>query len=121
MKKYVLFYESADDVLAKAPLHFPAHRAHWDGFRSSGTLLLIGTFGDPREGAMAVFTSDAGGYTRSNPSFLNSGRKSTRAGSGAASCVCRFFSGSSPSAAADLHEKDAGASNIVTHVRHRML
>ncbi len=57
MKKYVLFYESAGDVLTKAPLHFAAHVARWQGFRDAGTLLMIGTFADPREGAMAIFTT----------------------------------------------------------------
>ena len=37
--KYVLFYESADDVLAKAPAHFPAHRERLGAFRERGTLL----------------------------------------------------------------------------------
>ena len=56
--KYVLFYESADDLAAKAPAHFPAHRAWWDGFRDAGTLLMIGPFGDPQaEGSMAVFAT----------------------------------------------------------------
>jgi uncharacterized protein YciI len=56
--KYVLFYESADDVGSRAAVHFPAHRAHWDAYREAGTLLMIGTFGDPQnEGSMAVFTT----------------------------------------------------------------
>jgi len=29
MARYVLFYESADDVASKAPAHFPAHLARW--------------------------------------------------------------------------------------------
>jgi uncharacterized protein YciI len=54
--KYVLFYESADDVRAKAPLHFPAHRARYEQFHARGDLLMLGTFADPqREGSMAVF------------------------------------------------------------------
>jgi uncharacterized protein YciI len=39
MPKYVLLYESADDVRSKAPLHFPAHVARWKEFRDQGTLL----------------------------------------------------------------------------------
>lgn len=73
MKKYVLFYDAADDVLAKAPLHFASHRAHWDAFRANGTLLLIGTFTNPQEGAMAVFTTReaAEEFASADPFVLN--------------------------------------------------
>lgn len=54
--KYVLFYESADDVATLAPLHFAAHRQRWIDFHSRGSLLLVGPFSDQR-GAMAVFTT----------------------------------------------------------------
>jgi uncharacterized protein len=56
--KYVLFYESADDVLARAPAHFEAHAARGQDFHERGLLLMYGPFGDPqREGSMAVFTT----------------------------------------------------------------
>lgn len=55
--KHVLFYESSPDVLAKAPLHAAAHREHWKAAAAAGTLLMIGPFADPREGAMGIFTS----------------------------------------------------------------
>jgi uncharacterized protein len=56
--KYVLRYESPDDLdLALVRAHFPAHRERWAGFRDDGTLLLIGPFADPRQGALAVFTT----------------------------------------------------------------
>ncbi|GII54734.1 hypothetical protein Pth03_31230 [Planotetraspora thailandica] len=56
--KYVMFYDSADDVTAKAPAHFAAHRARLDDFHARGALLMVGTFGDPQnEGSMAVFTT----------------------------------------------------------------
>ncbi len=56
--KAVVLYESADDVLARAPAHFPAHRARLDEFEAAGTLLLVGTFGDPQaQGSMAVFST----------------------------------------------------------------
>ena len=73
MKKYVLFYESAEDVLEKAPVHFPAHRAHWESFLADGTLLMIGPFADRREGAMSVFTSRevAEEFARGDPFVLN--------------------------------------------------
>jgi uncharacterized protein YciI len=52
--KHVLFYESAPDVAAKAPAHFPAHKARLDDFHARGTLLMVGTFGDPQaEGSMS--------------------------------------------------------------------
>ena len=54
--KYVLLYTSADDVLTTAPVHFPAHKRRLDEFHARGDLLLVGTFGDPRnQGSMAVF------------------------------------------------------------------
>jgi hypothetical protein len=56
--RYVLFYESADDVARKAPGYFPAHKARIDAFHRKGELLMIGTFGNPQaEGSMAIFTS----------------------------------------------------------------
>lgn len=55
--KYVVFYESADDVREKAPLHFAAHSARWNEFAAAGTLLMIGPFANPADGAMGVFTT----------------------------------------------------------------
>lgn len=56
--KYVLFYESADDVGSKAPSHFAAHRARADEFHTRGALLMVGPFADPqRDGSMAIFTT----------------------------------------------------------------
>jgi uncharacterized protein YciI len=56
--KYVLFYESADDVLAKAPAHFEAHSHRGHEFHERGSLLMYGPFGTPQEeGSMAVFSS----------------------------------------------------------------
>jgi hypothetical protein len=56
--KYVLIYESPEDFdFDRAQAHFPAHRALWDQFREQGTLLAIGPFADPRDGAMSVFTT----------------------------------------------------------------
>jgi uncharacterized protein YciI len=72
--KYVLFYESADDVLSKAPAHFAAHSARLDEFHARGTLLLVGTFGDPqREGSMSVFTTReaAQEFAEGDPFVLN--------------------------------------------------
>ena len=72
--KYVLLYESADDVLAKAPAHFPAHSARGQEFHERGSLIAYGPFGDPQqEGSMAVFTSReaAEEFARGDPFVLN--------------------------------------------------
>jgi uncharacterized protein YciI len=54
--KYVVLYESADDVAGRAPAHFPAHKARLDDFHGRGDLLMVGTFGDPQtQGSMAIF------------------------------------------------------------------
>ena len=56
-KKYVLFYESAEDPRSKAPAHFPGHLVRVQEFHGRGTLLMVGTFGNPQdEGAMSIFT-----------------------------------------------------------------
>jgi uncharacterized protein YciI len=58
--KAVLLYESADDILAKAPLHIDAHVARINEFRARGEILMVGTFGDPqKEGSMGVFPTRA--------------------------------------------------------------
>jgi uncharacterized protein YciI len=72
--KYVLFYESADDVATKAPPHFAAHSAHLADFHARGTLLMVGTFGDPQnEGSMAIFTTReaAEKFAAGDPFVLN--------------------------------------------------
>jgi uncharacterized protein YciI len=56
--KCVLLYTSADDVIAKARLHYAAHAAWAQEFHTAGTLLMIGTFADVQaDGAMGIFTS----------------------------------------------------------------
>jgi uncharacterized protein YciI len=72
--KYVLLYESADNVAARAPAHFPAHRAHYQEFHAQGTLLMVGTFGNPQEqGSMAIFATReaAEEFARTDPFVLN--------------------------------------------------
>jgi uncharacterized protein YciI len=72
--KYVLFYESADDVASKAPAHFPAHSARLDEFHARGDLLLVGTFADPqKDGSMSVWRSReaAEEFARQDPFVLN--------------------------------------------------
>jgi uncharacterized protein len=56
--KAVVLYESAENVMEKAPLHFAAHSARLDEYHRRGTLLMVGTFGDPQtQGSMAIFTT----------------------------------------------------------------
>jgi uncharacterized protein YciI len=72
--KYVLLYESADDVASKAPPHFPAHKARLDEFHARGDLLMVGTFGDPQsQGSMAIFRTreSAEEFVRDDPFLLN--------------------------------------------------
>jgi uncharacterized protein len=72
MPRYVLLYESAEDVREKAPLHFAAHRARWQEYLDQGTLLQIGTFSD-LEGSMAVFATReaAEEFAQTDPFVLN--------------------------------------------------
>jgi uncharacterized protein len=61
VNRYVLFYESADDVASKAPPVFPAHRARMQAYKAQGELLLVGAFADPQtDGSMAVFATREG-------------------------------------------------------------
>ncbi|MDX6427977.1 MAG: uncharacterized protein QOE54_343 [Streptosporangiaceae bacterium] len=72
--KYVLFYESADDVASKAPAHYADHSARAQEFHSRGVLLSIGVFADAQnEGAMAVFTSReaAEEFAKEDPFVIN--------------------------------------------------
>lgn len=72
--KYVLFYEPADDVLSKAPAHFPAHSERLDEFHARGELMMVGTFGDPQtEGSMSIFTTReaAEEFVSGDPFVLN--------------------------------------------------
>ena len=72
--KYVLFYESADDVMSKAPEHFPAHLARLQEFHARGALLMVGTFANPqKEGSMAIFTTReaAEEFVKDDPFVLN--------------------------------------------------
>jgi uncharacterized protein len=56
--RYVVLYESAADVAARAPEHFAAHSAWAHKFHARGELLLMGTFGDPQaQGSMAILTT----------------------------------------------------------------
>jgi uncharacterized protein YciI len=72
--KYVLFYESADDVVSKAPAQFPAHKALLDEFHARGDLLMVGTFANPQEeGSMSIFRTReaAEEFVKDDPFVLN--------------------------------------------------
>jgi uncharacterized protein YciI len=72
--KAVVFYESADDLMDKAPPHFAAHRARWKEFADRGELLMIGPFANALEdGSMAIFTTRAAAeeFVRGDPFVLN--------------------------------------------------
>ena len=71
--KAVVLYESAADVLTAAPAHFPAHQALVEQFRDRGDLLAVGTFADPRDGAMALFRTReaAEEFVRADPFVQN--------------------------------------------------
>jgi uncharacterized protein len=72
--RYVLLYASADDVMSKAPAHFPAHSARIAEFHERGDLLMVGTFGDPQtQGSMAIFASReaAEEFVRDDPFVIN--------------------------------------------------
>ena len=56
--KHVLRYTNADPLDMQRVMElFPSHQARWEVFRERGELLAIGPFEDPREGALAVFTT----------------------------------------------------------------
>jgi uncharacterized protein YciI len=72
--KYVLLYESADDVRAKAAVHFAEHSAWGQEFHRRGSLIAYGPFANPQEeGSMAVFTSReaAEEFARDDPFVVN--------------------------------------------------
>jgi uncharacterized protein YciI len=72
--KYVLLYESADDVAAKAPAHLPAHSEHGRKFHARGELLMYGPFANAQEeGSMAVFASREGAeeFAHGDPFVVN--------------------------------------------------
>ncbi|HEX5292260.1 MAG TPA: YciI family protein [Streptosporangiaceae bacterium] len=56
--KYVVIYESADDVLARVPEVMQAHRAWYQEFVRRGDLIMVGPFSDAT-GALSVLTSRA--------------------------------------------------------------
>jgi uncharacterized protein YciI len=68
-----MFYETAADGLSRAPNHYPAHKARVDEFARRGLLLMVGTFANPAEGALGIFSSreSAEAFARDDPFVLN--------------------------------------------------
>jgi uncharacterized protein len=73
--RYVVFYETAEGGLARAPEVFPRHWARCEEFHRRGELLQVGTFGDPQtQGSMAIFaTRDAAEEFASGDPFVLEG------------------------------------------------
>ena len=73
--KYVLLYESADDVASKAPPHFPAHQERLNEFHARGDLEMVGTFEDPQaHGSMSIFrTREAAEEFAAGDPFVKNG------------------------------------------------
>jgi uncharacterized protein YciI len=72
--KYVVLYESADDVAGRAPAHFPAHKARLNDFHRRGDILMVGTFADPQtQGSMAIFPTRAAAesFVAGDPFVIN--------------------------------------------------
>jgi len=72
--KYVLIYESAENVAEKAPAHAAAHSSHAHAHHQRGSLLLIGPFENAQQhGAMGVFTTHeaAEEFALTDPFVLN--------------------------------------------------
>jgi uncharacterized protein len=72
--KYVLLYQSAENVARNAPPHFPAHKQRLDEFHRRGDLLMVGTFGAPQtQGSMSVFRSreSAERFAKDDPFVVN--------------------------------------------------
>ena len=71
MRKYVLCYESADDLLAKAPAHFEAHVVRGHEFHARGVLLMYGPFGDPQRDGGVHQPRVRREFAESDPFVLN--------------------------------------------------
>jgi len=71
--KVLMFYELAEDGLAKAREHFASHQARLREFHGRGVLLMAGPYGAPPVGALGVFTSRAAAeeFARDDPFMLN--------------------------------------------------
>jgi uncharacterized protein YciI len=55
--KVVMVYEVTQEGMAKAKIHYVAHRTRLNEFHARGMLLMAGPYANPAEGAMGIFTS----------------------------------------------------------------
>ena len=55
MSAYLLLYDTADDVLDTAPVHYDAHCEVLAPFRESGAVLFASPLDDPRNGAVSIW------------------------------------------------------------------
>jgi uncharacterized protein YciI len=55
--KYLLLYDSSDDALEKAPIHYDDHCAFLQPFVDARTSLFASPLDDPRDGAVSVWTT----------------------------------------------------------------
>jgi uncharacterized protein len=71
--KCVVFYETAQDGLTKAPTNYPAHKARIDEFVRRGELLMVGPWANPVEGALAIFKTRDGAeaFVKDDPFVVN--------------------------------------------------
>lgn len=53
----LMFYEIAPDGLAKVPQHYAAHGERLQAFHARGVLRMAGPYGNPPQGALAIFTT----------------------------------------------------------------
>lgn len=75
MKHFLLFYEVADDYLARRAEFREAHlKKAWDS-HAKGELILGGALADPIDGAVLLFAADSRavpeGFARADPYVLN--------------------------------------------------
>lgn len=72
--KYVVTYDAAEDVLAKAPAQYAAHAARAREFHARGDLLMIGVFEDAlADGALGIFRTRqaAEEFVRNDPFIVH--------------------------------------------------
>lgn len=71
--KIVVFYDLAEDGLARIPGNYAAHVARLEEFRARGGLLMAGPLGNPPEGALSIFTDRAAAeeFVAGDPFVLN--------------------------------------------------
>jgi uncharacterized protein YciI len=57
MLKFTVIYETDPEKLTLAQGHLKEHMAWIDAFHAKGTLLMIGVFENPLDGALGIFSS----------------------------------------------------------------